>query len=223
MLLMRVMVACKVSDDSHRSQDSAVMPRRPPPATSAQASSIIHFSAPAQSSSCSNCRSESWQTGCGLKGAARQASPRPLTSADRQGGSGARHLQEREARRPSAEPPRSPRRRRRPADRRRRCCRPLASPPACAPPGSMSASQVHLVADASRRSTSSGGSARAAPELDAARGGLGAGGKAQRKDTPTLQVRQRPRLASGATLQWQQLTALCRKNLTIRCAGEGGD
>lgn len=116
----------------------------------------------------------------------------------------------------------------------------------------MSAGQVHLVADASRRSTSSGGSARAAPELDAAQGGLG-GGKAQRKDTPSLQarwraallhacampqggrlpcmrpppslvprrrpqVRQRPLLATGAALQWQQLTALCRKNLTIRCA-----
>lgn len=37
-----------------------------------------------------------------------------------------------------------------------------------------------------------------------------------RKETPSLQVRARPRLATGATLQWQQLTALTRKNLLIR-------
>lgn len=35
---------------------------------------------------------------------------------------------------------------------------------------------------------------------------------------PWLQVRERPRLASGAALQWQQLVALTRKNLTARCA-----
>lgn len=35
---------------------------------------------------------------------------------------------------------------------------------------------------------------------------------------PGLQVRDRPRLASGAALQWQQLVALTRKNLTVRCA-----
>ena len=32
------------------------------------------------------------------------------------------------------------------------------------------------------------------------------------------QVRERPRLATGAALQWQQLAALTRKNLTVRCA-----
>lgn len=58
----------------------------------------------------------------------------------------------------------------------------------------MSASQVHLVADASRRSTSSAGSARAAPELAAAQGGS----KVQRKDTPSLQAR----LGEGAAVAW---------------------
>ncbi len=33
------------------------------------------------------------------------------------------------------------------------------------------------------------------------------------------QVRDRPRLAAGAALQWQQLVALSRKNLTVRQAG----
>ncbi|KAL4424942.1 hypothetical protein ABPG77_009671 [Micractinium sp. CCAP 211/92] len=44
------------------------------------------------------------------------------------------------------------------------------------------------------------------------------GGKAsvQRKDTPTLQVRRRLRLTSGAALQWQQLAALTRRNLLVR-------
>ncbi|KAI3423876.1 hypothetical protein D9Q98_009710 [Chlorella vulgaris] len=77
-----------------------------------------------------------------------------------------------------------------------------------------------LSADASSRRTSSNGShgsaagsgigsTRSAQEQPAAK-------KVSRKETATLQVRQRPRLASGLALQWQQLCALTSKNFIIR-------
>ena len=43
-----------------------------------------------------------------------------------------------------------------------------------------------------------------------------------RKETPTLQVRKRPRLASGVALQWQQLGALLRKHTLVRQVLAGG-
>ncbi|KAL4855684.1 ABC transporter A family member 11 [Chlorella vulgaris] len=77
-----------------------------------------------------------------------------------------------------------------------------------------------LSADASSRRTSSNGShgsgagsgigsTRSAQERPAAK-------RVSRKETATLQVRQRPRLASGLALQWQQLCALTGKNFIIR-------
>ncbi|KAL4434281.1 hypothetical protein ABPG75_000722 [Micractinium tetrahymenae] len=76
---------------------------------------------------------------------------------------------------------------------------------------------IDVVADSSMSSRASSGARLPAEEALAPPASPG-GHKpsVQRKDTPTLQVRRRPRLASGAALQWQQLAALTRRNLLIR-------
>jgi hypothetical protein len=87
---------------------------------------------------------------------------------------------------------------------------------------------MHADASSGSRTGGSGGSSPGAgaggqpPARPASKAGVA------RKETPSLQVRQRPQLATGAALQWQQLAALTRKNLTIRqgwggwsCSGSG--
>ena len=76
--------------------------------------------------------------------------------------------------------------------------------------------EMHANASSGSRIGDSGGSSPGAGAV--AQPTAQPAGKAgvARKETPSLQVRQRPQLATGPALQWQQLAALTRKNLTIR-------